>query len=203
MMEERKQAVYALFSGRCAYCGTPIAFDEVKIDHLTVSSLCGTAEVSVELEKTSEKIAIPTCPLCSSFSKLFPTPDGFRKTLENTFVPSMKESYSWRLAERFGLVESHEKPVRFFYEDVLGKEDFAEKAEKEASGTELEEFLKEKFSTEAQNVILTARIFSVAELAEKVSSELLSNAGCTVKIVSEIKEALNRYAEEKAEEERG
>jgi 5-methylcytosine-specific restriction endonuclease McrA len=101
---ERRQ-VYDKTGGRCAYCGCPIDFDEMQIDHVNPLSLGGADDVSNML---------PACRSCNHF-KGGMTLEKFRKAIERWPDALMRDSVTYRNAVRFGLAIPNPHKVKFFF----------------------------------------------------------------------------------------
>lgn len=110
----RKQ-VYEKYDGHCAYCGCEITMKDMQVDHFR--SQYG-AERKHEAVDNSFDNLMPACRQCNLYKGPY-TIESFRWALKGLLVPNLQKTFNWRLAERYGLVESHldQDPI-FYYEKV-------------------------------------------------------------------------------------
>lgn len=112
----RRCAVYEKYGGRCAYCGAPITYQEMQVDHIVPVANGGTNELT-NLN--------PSCPTCNAF-KADKSIKSFRRRLKS-LTRRMREEMPFagrlNIAFRFGLlVEDKTKyPIRFYFEEVKGR----------------------------------------------------------------------------------
>lgn len=129
----RRAELFAMFGGRCAYCGTALPEKGWHADHVApiyrktkMVRTEGQFGRSHKYVQTGECYApendhagnfMPTCRSCNidkSASEL----EAWRRSLEHK-VEVLRANYSaWRHAERFGLVAQVETKVVFHFEKV-------------------------------------------------------------------------------------
>ena len=97
--------VYNLFGGRCAYCGKPIAYEDMQVDHV-VPLHNGGAD--------NESNYFPACRMCN-FYKSTLTIEKFREQLGLLKV-RLEKDFTYRLALKYGLIRECNRPVEFFFE---------------------------------------------------------------------------------------
>lgn len=100
-----RNAVKAKFDGRCAYCGQ--SANRLVIDHLVAVVRGGTNEIDN---------LMPSCFSCNNFKMSFSL-EQFREELRLQVHRARAHSLNFRLAERFGLIEVKEKPIKFYFEE--------------------------------------------------------------------------------------
>ena len=100
----RKQ-VYEKYDGHCAYCGRPIEYKEMQVDHIKAHYLGGADELANYN---------PACRMCN-FYKSTMSIENFRKELKK-LQGRLKKVYIYRLALRYGLVEEKENDIVFYFE---------------------------------------------------------------------------------------
>lgn len=124
---KQRQALRSIFGGRCAYCGCELPEKGWHADHVepvgritdytTVEGkfkLIRTGEVSCpENERTDNYY--PACAPCNLFKASYSV-EGFRRTIANQVTRARETSVNFRTAERFGLIQSTEQPVVFWFE---------------------------------------------------------------------------------------
>ena len=97
--------VYNLFGGRCAYCGKPIAYEDMQVDHV-VPLHNGGAD--------NESNYFPACRMCN-FYKSTLTIEKFREQLGLLKV-RLEKDFTYRLALKYGLIRECNRPGEFFFE---------------------------------------------------------------------------------------
>lgn len=100
-----RQKVYEKYDGHCAYCGKPIEYKEMQVDHIQAHYLGGADEMDNYN---------PACRMCN-FYKGTMSIDRFREELKK-LQERLKKVYIYRLALRYGLVEERENKVVFYFE---------------------------------------------------------------------------------------
>lgn len=110
--KKERDEVYAKFDGRCAYCGKPIEYKEMQVDHI-VSHMSHMGKDEVDNY-------FPACPVCNRV-KCSSTLDGFRSRIRRCGEihrarkkPMMADSD--KIAVSYGLTkEDHE--IEFYFEE--------------------------------------------------------------------------------------
>ena len=97
--------VYNLFGGRCAYCGKPIAYEDMQVDHV-VPLHNGGAD--------NESNYFPACRMCNYYKSTL-TIEKFREQL-GLLKGRLAKDFTYRLAQKYGLIRECNKPVEFFFE---------------------------------------------------------------------------------------
>jgi hypothetical protein len=110
---ERKE-VYLKTNGHCAYCGIPLKYEEMQVDH--VIPLEGWAIKGTDTLNNM----LPACRSCNHYKSAMQL-EGFRKMLENMPHALMRDSVTYKNAVRFGLVTPTPKPVVFYFEKMEGE----------------------------------------------------------------------------------
>lgn len=106
-----RERVYAMFGGRCAYCGRELP-KRWHVDHLEPVVRVGGAALMPE-RHTAENF-MPACPPCN-LDKHAMTPDGWRRWLE-TRRQALLKTPGFRLLSAHGLVADTEAPIVFYFE---------------------------------------------------------------------------------------
>lgn len=108
LSQAERLAVYNMFDGHCAYCGKPISYKEMQVDHIE------------PVYKDGENVMdnyFPSCRSCN-FYKGTMTLDRFRNWINK--IPKRLEGgvFIFRMALKYGLVEAKDKQVVFYFEKV-------------------------------------------------------------------------------------
>lgn len=112
-MEKRKalpqkvrNRVYEKYGGRCAYCGQPIAYKEMQIDHMEPLARGGADE---------EANFMPSCRICNHYKHTL-TVEGFREQIGLLTKRLIERVYIYKLALRHGRLIEDTAPVQFYFE---------------------------------------------------------------------------------------
>lgn len=106
LTKEMRAQVYAMYGGRCAYCGKEIDISEMQVDHVQAVYLGGEDEMANYR---------PACRQCN-FYKSTMSVEGLREQL--SLIPGRLEKLlTFRLALAHGLVRITGKPVKFYFEE--------------------------------------------------------------------------------------
>lgn len=116
-MKPNRQSVYDKFDGRCAYCGDPIEFKAMQVDHLIPQRSCEGKQFTVAGFNSvhAENNYMPSCRSCNNYKSGNPL-ESFREALENQIEILRRDRPTFRLAERYGLIECKPKPIVFYFE---------------------------------------------------------------------------------------
>lgn len=123
LSKKTRQLVYEKYHGHCAYCGCELAYKDMQVDHVDSYSLNDpNSRGGHKYKKSVEQLnqldnLMPSCRMCN-FYKGAGSIEDFRQKLQETLLPNTVRPFQFRLAEKYGLVERHEKPIRFYFEEV-------------------------------------------------------------------------------------
>lgn len=96
-------AVYDKCNHRCAYCGIPLEYKQMQIDHATPLRIGGADDISNYM---------PACRSCNHYKATFDIED-YRKYLGGIHKRLMRDSIPYQVAERFGIVNHVSDDVTF------------------------------------------------------------------------------------------
>lgn len=117
-MKINRIAVYKKFEGHCAYCGRPIDFKAMQIDHYWPQFL---AHFYPELDNNRFDNLMPSCQKCN-IHKHGTKPEIWRKELARQ-ITMMKKNAQFDRVLRFNQISIHEKPIVFYFERVAQQKD--------------------------------------------------------------------------------
>lgn len=63
----------------------------------------------------NEENKVPSCPPCNLFKSTFSV-EGFRREIKEQVERARNSSVNFRTAERFGLIQTKDEPVVFWFE---------------------------------------------------------------------------------------
>ena len=114
--KKTREIVYNKYNGHCAYCGCEIEMKDMQVDHIkSVYANADIKQIISEEELYAEDNLLPTCRQCN-FYKSSMNIELFRERLTGTLMRNLQKTFQYRLALKYGLIEEHIKPVKFYYE---------------------------------------------------------------------------------------
>lgn len=96
--------VFNKFSGRCAYCGHPITFDKMQIDHIVP-----------DYSNNTFSNLNPSCYSCN-FLKSNHDLEKFRSLVSVGAYNLSNSSHLFRALLRYGQIQLNLQPVQFYFE---------------------------------------------------------------------------------------
>lgn len=102
-----RRKVYERYNGRCAYCGEEMLYTEMQVDHLVPLSSYGTDDLNN---------LMPACRRCNHYKRANSL-EGWRKMLEEIPQKLERDSYIYRVAIDYRLVEPKPHKVVFYFEE--------------------------------------------------------------------------------------
>ncbi len=112
-----REAVYEKYNGHCAYCGRPIAYKDMQVDHFIPQSLecIFVAGEYQGIDSVDDlKNLMPACRMCNHYKRAHSL-DTFRRYIEE--IPKkLRENYIYKIGVAYGNIVEDEKPIRFFFE---------------------------------------------------------------------------------------
>jgi len=109
-MKIDRQALWKRYDGRCAYCGTEIAFKDMQADHIIPKYLDGS---------DSPDNLMPSCRLCNHYKRahVLDAKYGFRNIIM-TLHERIEKIYIVRVAIRYGLLTLKPFDGKFYFEKL-------------------------------------------------------------------------------------
>ena len=109
--------VYEKFGHRCAYCGCDLAYKDMQVDHLhSVYVHTDLHQSRAEEEMYSVENFMPACRQCNLYKSTLPL-EVFRDRIRSVLWANLKKEFNYRLALKYGLIEEHDVPITFFFEN--------------------------------------------------------------------------------------
>lgn len=105
--KDTRKLVYDKYQGHCAYCGKPIEYKDMQVDHLYPVYLGGRDEL---------ENYIPACRACN-FRKATMSVDKFREELKSQ-CERMLNTFQGKQSLAYGLIEKKDIDVVFYFEKV-------------------------------------------------------------------------------------
>ena len=105
-----RQAVYAKYNGRCAYCGREMAYKDMQVDHFIPKNgyfVKGTDDL---------ENLMPSCRMCNHYKRANSL-ETFRRYIQE--IPrKLRENYIYKIGVVYGNVIENKKPIVFYFEQV-------------------------------------------------------------------------------------
>jgi len=113
--KETREIVYNKTGGKCAYCGCDLP-KRWQIDHVVpVERDLSTGEYTGQGTDDIDNL-LPCCQSCNIIKSSQPL-NSFRSEIENMYN-SVARNGTFKVAERFGIVERHNINVLFYFEKI-------------------------------------------------------------------------------------
>lgn len=112
---ERYQ-IYAKYGGRCAYCGQPITYKKMQVEHREPLALGG---------EDSMGNYMPSCNTCNHYKHTL-TVEKFREQIGLLTERLREQVYIYKLALRHGRITENKTPVKFYFEKISERATAAE-----------------------------------------------------------------------------
>ena len=111
--KKKREAVYAKYDGHCAYCGRSI---DMQVDHFRPLRAWDIEEAGTD----DISNLMPACRMCNHYKRAN-TLETFRRYIEE--IPrKLRENYIYKVGVAYGNVIEHEKPIKFYFEQIGGQE---------------------------------------------------------------------------------
>ncbi len=110
-----REAVYAKYNGHCAYCGRAIDIKDMQVYHFAAKRgwAGGGGDDITNL--------MPACRMCNHYKRANSL-KIFRRYIEE--IPrKLRDNYIYKVGIVYGNVVEHEKPIKFYFEQVEARKD--------------------------------------------------------------------------------
>lgn len=118
LTKKQRLQIYNKYDGHCAYCGKPIEYKDMQVDHIKplLRGWCGSLreEYAHKIGDDDMSNLNPSCRACN-FRKGTSDVETFRKAIEHGLV-CLERDFTYRLLKQYGLVEEHRVEVVFYFE---------------------------------------------------------------------------------------
>ena len=112
MKREIRKEVWGKFQGHCAYCGKPLKFKDMQVDHKKPKRLGGTDDMSN---------LFPSCRRCNFYKSTF-TIEQFRENLE-TIPERLHRTFIFNVGLDYGFWTDEKREVKFYFEKVRDEDE--------------------------------------------------------------------------------
>ena len=106
--KETRHIVYEKYSGKCAYCGNPIEYKDMQVDHFIAKrgwSESGSDDISN---------LMPACRMCNHYKRANPL-ELFREYIR-TIPRKLRQNYIYKVGVAYGNIIENEKEIEFYFE---------------------------------------------------------------------------------------
>jgi len=128
MKKSDRQKVFDKYDGRCAYCGCELSMKEMQVDHLICQR---NFEMHIRnkwnIPERLKHLTIndvnhidnlmPSCRSCNKFKDTFHL-ELFRSEISEQPNRFRKYKATFRIAERYGVIQETKRPVVFYFETL-------------------------------------------------------------------------------------
>ena len=111
-----RERVYNKFEGRCAYCGKPIEYKQMQVDHYYPQCKAKFYARRCKIDVHAEDNLMPTCRRCNHYKRAA-TPKQF-KELMKTLHERLEAIYILKVAVDFGMATIQPFDGLFYFEKL-------------------------------------------------------------------------------------
>ena len=111
-----REAVYHKYDGHCAYCGKELTHKDFQVDHLIPVQRERFGKYTEEQLEHFENY-MPACRRCNHYKRAHSL-EVFRKMIEDIPLKLYRDTYIYKVGLEYGLVETHERKIKFYFEYV-------------------------------------------------------------------------------------
>lgn len=123
-----RQQVLDKCNGNCAYCGTKLELKAMQVDHIIPKdNFINWTRFKINVPSWLEHLGegdlnhpdnlLPSCRSCNYY-KSSNSLDWFRKEIKAQPERLRSRVFTFKLAERFGLIQEIETEVKFYFEEI-------------------------------------------------------------------------------------
>jgi hypothetical protein len=120
-----REAIYQKYDGHCAYCGKELEPKGWQLDHLIPVQRERFKKYSEEELECLENY-MPACRRCNHYKRAHSL-EVFRKYIEEIPAKLYRDNYIYKVGLDYGLVEAHERKIKFYFEWIEEIEKFNKK----------------------------------------------------------------------------
>ena len=106
-----REEVWGKFKGHCAYCGKPLKYKDMQIDHMKPKHLGGTDDIDN---------LFPACRRCNFYKSTF-TIEKFRENVQ-TIPTRLMNVFIFKVGVDYGFFDNRDQKVLFYFEKVKANE---------------------------------------------------------------------------------
>jgi 5-methylcytosine-specific restriction endonuclease McrA len=111
LSKQERMTVYSKTNGHCAYCGISLELKDMQVDH--VIPINGW---KISGPDTLDNM-FPACRSCNHYKSRSDL-ETFRKMLEDQPHVLSRDSVTYQIAVRYGLVKPDPHPIMFYFEKL-------------------------------------------------------------------------------------
>ena len=107
--------VYEKYDRHCAYCGKPIEYKDMQVDHL-IPVQRKRFKKYLEEEIECFENYMPACRRCNHYKRAHSL-ETFRKMIEEIPMKLYRDSYIFKVGQDYSIVSAENKPkIKFYFE---------------------------------------------------------------------------------------
>lgn len=126
--KKTREAVLAKYDAHCAYCGRPITYKQMQVDHLKPQRVYNKENSGVD----DFENLMPACRRCNHYKRAHPL-ETFRQYIQEIPRKLRDNNYIYNVGLIYGNIVENEKPIEFYFEKCereAGEAKAAEEANK-------------------------------------------------------------------------
>jgi hypothetical protein len=113
-----RQQVYEKYNGHCAYCGVKIDIKQMQVDHIIPKETFHHPKYNPGYYNANDPRNLnPSCRSCNNYKSSLPM-EEFRRYVGQQIEILRRDRPTFRMAERFGLIQCLPQKVVFHFEKI-------------------------------------------------------------------------------------
>lgn len=118
LSKKKRLEVYEKYNHHCAYCGCELEYKDMQVDHIDSIYLHNDYHNEKSLnELNNMDNLMPSCRMCNYYKGAGDI-EYLRNRLTDELIRNMRKPFDYRMALKYGLIEEHIKPIKFYFEEV-------------------------------------------------------------------------------------
>lgn len=115
LTKSERMEVFKKYNGRCAYCGEPIVYNEMQVDHLIPFRKTEGAGAREADQIESMANYMPSCRSCNHY-KRGASLEAFRTLIETIPDKLERDSYIYKIGCRYQNIKPEKRKIVFYFE---------------------------------------------------------------------------------------
>ena len=106
--------VWEKYDHCCAYCGKELEYKDMQVDHLIPVQRERFKKYSEDEIESIDNL-MPSCRRCNNYKRAHSI-ETFRRYIEEIPDKLTRDSFIYKVALDYGLIEEHRKHIKFYFE---------------------------------------------------------------------------------------
>lgn len=113
--KNKRIKVWEKYKHHCAYCGCELEYKDMQVDHIESVYVSSQKNGWKDTQNDGLNNLMPSCRMCNYYKQADDI-EGLRRKLQDMLMRNVRRPFDYRLAIKYGLVEEHIHPIKFYFE---------------------------------------------------------------------------------------